>query len=44
MQTYVNFAGRCADAFRFYEKHDRGSSDSSVASHRIRRFETPRHT
>jgi PhnB protein len=21
MQTYVNFAGRCAEAFRFYEKH-----------------------
>jgi PhnB protein len=21
MNTYVNFAGRCADAFRFYEQH-----------------------
>ncbi|HEV8430370.1 MAG TPA: VOC family protein [Pyrinomonadaceae bacterium] len=21
MQPYVNFAGRCAEAFRFYEKH-----------------------
>ena len=21
MHTYVNFAGRCAEAFRFYEKH-----------------------
>jgi PhnB protein len=21
MQTYVNFAGTCAEAFRFYEKH-----------------------
>jgi PhnB protein len=21
MNTYVNFAGNCADAFRFYEKH-----------------------
>jgi PhnB protein len=21
MHTYVNFGGRCADAFRFYEKH-----------------------
>src|SRR3954466_4106224 len=21
MQTYVNFAGKCAEAFRFYEKH-----------------------
>src|SRR5262245_66541857 len=21
MRTYVNFAGRCAEAFRFYEKH-----------------------
>ena len=21
MNTYVNFAGRCAEAFRFYEKH-----------------------
>ena len=21
MNTYVNFAGRCADAFRFYERH-----------------------
>jgi PhnB protein len=21
MNTYVNFAGKCADAFRFYEKH-----------------------
>ena len=21
MQTYVNFAGQCAEAFRFYEKH-----------------------
>src|SRR5215467_15430754 len=21
MQTYVNFAGRCAEAFRYYEKH-----------------------
>ncbi len=21
LQTYVNFAGRCAEAFRFYEKH-----------------------
>jgi PhnB protein len=21
MQTYVNFDGRCAEAFRFYEKH-----------------------
>jgi PhnB protein len=21
MQTYVNFAGRCAEAFRFYERH-----------------------
>jgi PhnB protein len=21
LQTYVNFAGRCADAFRFYEQH-----------------------
>jgi PhnB protein len=21
MKTYVNFAGRCAEAFRFYEKH-----------------------
>ena len=21
MYTYVNFAGRCADAFRFYEQH-----------------------
>ena len=21
MNTYVNFAGKCAEAFRFYEKH-----------------------
>jgi PhnB protein len=21
LQTYVNFAGKCAEAFRFYEKH-----------------------
>ncbi len=21
MKTYVNFAGRCAEAFRFYEQH-----------------------
>jgi PhnB protein len=21
MQTYVNFAGKCAEAFRFYERH-----------------------
>jgi PhnB protein len=21
MHTYVNFAGKCAEAFRFYEKH-----------------------
>jgi PhnB protein len=21
LQTYVNFAGRCAEAFRFYERH-----------------------
>ena len=21
LQTYVNFDGRCAEAFRFYEKH-----------------------
>jgi len=24
MNTYVNFAGKCADAFRFYERHLRG--------------------
>ena len=24
MQTYVNFAGKCAEAFRFYEKHLNG--------------------
>ncbi len=21
LNTYVNFAGKCAEAFRFYEKH-----------------------
>ena len=21
MHTYVNFAGQCAEAFRFYERH-----------------------
>ena len=26
MLTYVNFAGTCADAFRFYEKHLGGRS------------------
>lgn len=25
MSIYVNFAGRCAEAFRFYEKHLRGT-------------------
>jgi len=25
MYTYVNFAGNCAEAFRFYEKHLRGT-------------------
>lgn len=25
MQTYVNFAGQCAEAFRFYEKHLSGT-------------------
>ena len=24
MNTYVNFAGKCAEAFRFYEKHLEG--------------------
>ena len=27
MQTYVNFAGKCAEAFRFYEKHLGGRID-----------------
>ena len=26
MHTYVNFAGRCAEAFRFYEKHLGGTT------------------
>ncbi len=25
LHTYVNFAGKCAEAFRFYEKHLRGT-------------------
>ena len=27
MHTYVNFAGKCAEAFRFYEKHLGGKID-----------------
>lgn len=27
LQTYVNFAGKCAEAFRFYEKHLGGRID-----------------
>lgn len=27
MHTYVNFAGKCAEAFRFYEKHLGGRID-----------------
>ena len=27
MNTYVNFAGKCAEAFRFYEKHLGGHID-----------------
>jgi len=32
MRTYVNFAGTCAEAFRFYEKH-LGGSISMMMTH-----------
>src|SRR6516225_4630435 len=30
MNTYVNFAGKCAEAFRFYEKHLGGAIGMSM--------------
>ena len=32
MHTYVNFAGKCAEAFRFYEKH-LGGTISMMMTH-----------
>jgi PhnB protein len=30
LSTYVNFAGRCAEAFRYYEKHLGGKIDTMM--------------
>ena len=36
LNTYVNFAGKCAEAFRFYEKHlggqDRDDDDARAGA------------
>ena len=33
MNTYVNFAGKCAEAFRYYEKH-LGAKVGMMMTHR----------